>query len=181
MSADAVVIRGPTGVGKTSTAWFVHTLLRAARVPHAALDIDWLTASWPEQGEWNIETRHRHVAMMAESYREHLGVVYFVVSGVVQTPEAVERLRLCLGANELAVCRLDAPRDVVEARLRVRQPPGALAWFLERAAVLDAQLAQDGLDDFVVDAARPIDRVAEAIVDVLGWISPEIPTARPSA
>jgi hypothetical protein len=102
------------------------------------MDIDWLTASWPEDGEWNMEMRHRHVALMAESYPQQLGVGYFVVSGVVQSADAVERLQVCLGATELAVCRLHAPLEVVEARLRARQPPDALAWFLERAAVLDA-------------------------------------------
>jgi adenylylsulfate kinase-like enzyme len=167
--ADAVVIRGPTGIGKTSTAWILHTLLRDARVPHAALDIDWLTGSWPEHGEWNMETRHRHVAMIAESYRQHLDVRYFVVSGIVRSAEEVERLRVCLGARELAVCRLHAPLSVVEARLRRRQPPEAIDWFLGQAATLDAQLPADGLDDFVVDADQPIGRVAEEIADLLGW------------
>jgi hypothetical protein len=181
MSADAVVIRGPTGIGKTSTAWLLHTLLREAEVPHAALDIDWLTGSWPEDGEWNMETRHRHVALMAESYRQHLGVRYFVVSGMVQTADAVERLRVCLGAAELAVCRLHAPLEVVEARLRARQPPDALAWFLERAAVLDAQLPLDGLDDFAVDACQPVDRVAQEIAYLLGWVNAGGHPADPSA
>jgi adenylylsulfate kinase len=171
MSADALVIRGPTGIGKTSTAWMLHTLLRAAEVPHAALDIDWLTGSWPEDGEWNIETRHRHVALMSDSYRQHLSVRYFVVSGIVQSADAVEALRVCLGATELAVCRLHAPLEVVEARLRARQPADALAWFLDRAAVLDAQLSADGLDDFVVDATQPIEQVAQEIATLLGWTS----------
>jgi adenylylsulfate kinase len=174
MNADAVVIRGPTGIGKSSTTWFLHRLLREAKVPHAALDIDWLTASWPEQGEWNVVTRHRHVASIAESYRK-IGVLYFVVSGIVATAESVERLRAALGAKTLAVCRLDAPLPVVEDRLRGREPPAALDWFLQRAAVLDAQLAADGLDDFVVDACQPVEQVALEVASHLGWLRNESP------
>jgi adenylylsulfate kinase len=170
MSADAVLIRGPTGIGKTSCAWFLHKLLRDGQVPHAALDIDWLTASWPEQGEWNIVTRHRHVALIADSYRREIGVRYFVVSGTVTSAESVEQLRQALGSTELAVCRLHAPFDVVEARLRRREPAEMLPWFLERAALLQAQLPLDGLDDFVIDASQPVEVVAQQVAKHLGWL-----------
>jgi adenylylsulfate kinase len=170
MSADAVVIRGPTGIGKTSSAWFLHRLLRDAQVPHAALDIDWLTASWPEQGEWNIVTRHRHAALIADSYRREIGVRYFVVSGIVGSAEAVEQLRQALGATKLAVCRLHAPLHVVEARLRGREPAAKVGWFLERAAVLHAQLPSDGLDDFVIDASQSVEAVAREVAEHLGWL-----------
>ena len=134
------------------------------------LDIDWLTASWPEQGEWNLVTRHRHVALLADSYRRELGVRYFVLSGNVRSGELVAELRHALGATELAVCRLQAPLDVVEARLREREPAQMRAWFLERAAVDHAQFPADGLDDFVVDASQPVEAVAENVADYLGWL-----------
>jgi hypothetical protein len=168
MLADSLVVRGPVGIGKSTAVWLLNELLIDAQVPHAALDLDWLGAAWPQFGTWNLDTRYAHAALLAQSYRA-MGVRHFVVCNVVETPEGVERLRTALGADRLAVCRLSAPLEVVEARLRGRESVETLRWFLERAAVLDAQLAADGLDDFVVDATRPARVIAHELLQVMDW------------
>jgi hypothetical protein len=72
-------------------------------------------------------------------------------------------------ALRLSVCRLHAPLDVIEERLRRREDDESLQWFLDRAAVLDAQLSADGLDDVVLDATRPVREVARELAGLLGW------------
>ncbi len=162
------MVRGPVGIGKSTAVWALNDLLIDAKVPHAALDLDWLGAAWPQSGEWNLGTRYAHAALLAQSYRS-MGVRHFVVCNVVESHEGVEGLRKALGADRLAVCRLSAPLKVVEARLRGRESPETLQWFLDRAAVLDSQLAADGLDDFVVDATKPARVIAQELMQAMKW------------
>jgi hypothetical protein len=157
MSADAVVIRGPTGIGKTSSAWFLHKLLRESHVPHAALDIDWLTASWPEQGEWNLVTRHRHVALLADSIARAWRALLRppATSGQANRGGASTRFPeqpslQCAVAGARSTCggsiaSVSLPKWRLVPRASSRGP-GAVS--------------RRRLDDFVVDASQPVEAVA---------------------
>lgn len=168
-SPDAVIIRGPVGVGKSATADDLHELLKEANVPHAALDLDWLSAGWPQYGLWNNEQRDRNVTALAASYRA-AKAEYFVLAGVVESATEIGALKRAIRATNLAVCRLTAPLSVIEARLRCRNTGERLKWHLDRAAVLDRQLAEDGLDDFVIDAQAAPESVARDVGLALGWL-----------
>jgi hypothetical protein len=89
---DSVVVRGAVGVGKSTTVWLLNELLMDAQIPHAALDLDWLSASWPRFGSWNREARRANTAVVAQTYRD-MGIGHFAVAGVVETREGVEELR----------------------------------------------------------------------------------------
>jgi Ni2+-binding GTPase involved in maturation of urease and hydrogenase len=43
----AVLITGTVGAGKTSVAAAAGSILAEARIPHAVIDLDALTQSWP--------------------------------------------------------------------------------------------------------------------------------------
>jgi hypothetical protein len=47
MSATAVLVTGTVGVGKSATADWIGSCLRAARVPHAVIDLDEIRQYWP--------------------------------------------------------------------------------------------------------------------------------------
>ncbi len=46
-SPSALLITGSVGAGKTSVAELVGELLAEADVPHAVIDLDWLSNTWP--------------------------------------------------------------------------------------------------------------------------------------
>jgi hypothetical protein len=127
-------------------------------------------ASWPLRGEWNMKTRLAHTALMASSYRA-AGIDRFIVAGVVESQPDVDRLRTALGATRLAVCRLDAPFELIEARVRSRESEETIGWFLDRARTLAIQLGRDGLDTFVVDASPTPRVVAADVIGRLGWVA----------
>jgi len=98
-----------------------------------------------------------------------MGINRFIVAGVIESAADAEGLKVALGAERLAVCRLHAPLEVVEQRLRRREDDESLGWFLARAATLDAQFEDDGLDDLVLDATRPVREVAQELASLLDW------------
>jgi hypothetical protein len=127
---ESVLVRGAVGVGTSTTVWMLHEILMDAEIPHAALDLDWVSASWPRCGPWNSALRLANTAAVAANHRSR-GIVNFAVAV-----------------------------PVIAERLRDREDAESLPWFLERAAVLHEQFESDGLDDLVIDASRPARDVA---------------------
>ena len=176
MSAGALLIRGAVGVGKSSVAMTVSELLGRARVPHGAIDIDWVSQGWPYLGEWNRGMRVRNVRALAAEYRA-IGASRFVVAGVVEGRDEIDELAEALGIGVdagagagVVVCRLTAPIDVIHDRLRRRDTGSSLQWHLDRAVVLHEQLDHDGLDDVVVDTAgQDHETVAREVLAAVGW------------
>lgn len=170
MSA-AVVLRGPVGVGKSTTAAALHVGLAEREVPNACLDLDALSQSWPQYGAWNEEIRLRNVRAVSAVYRE-FGIDCFVLAGAVESTAAVDRLQEALAVDELLVCGLYAPIEVIEARLQSRiRTDVPLSWYRDRALTMLRQFAEDGLDDLTIDAAAKDPRtIGNEIADSLGWM-----------
>lgn len=169
MVADAVLIRGPVGVGKTTTAAGVSDMLMRRAVPHGAMDLDWLCAGYPHLGPYNNPMRYRNAAVIAAEYRK-IGAKRFVLAGVVEDREELEHLADAVGVDELLVCDLRAPIEVIHERLRARDTGDSLRWHLDRAVVLADQLANDGLAHLTVDTqGKDHVTVAIEIIDRIGW------------
>lgn len=176
---SALLVTGPVGAGKTTTVVAVGGLLRERGVPHAVVDLDWLSRAWPNPDHdpfgQDLELENlRHVA------RTFLagGARRLLLAGVLEEPSARERYAAAVGVP-LVVCRLRVPPDDLRARLHRRHAddPEGLAWHLHRAVELEAVLTAAAIGDAVVDV--PVGagerEVAAAVVDAVGWNR----TARP--
>lgn len=169
---EAVLLRGPVGAGKTSTAATLSEILGDHGVAHAALDLDWLCTGSPRLHPWNIPVRDKHVALLAESYRS-FGAERFILAGVVESRGELDDLAVALGVDRIVACGLRAPIEVVHERLRHRDTGPSLAWHLPRAVVLTEQMSSDGIDDLEVDTAERDHRaVALEIGRRVGWLPP---------
>lgn len=169
-----VFLNGSYGVGKSATLDHCGDLLAAAAVPFSLLDVDWLHRSWPPgvDDPANVLVEARNLAAVWTNYRS-VGPRQLVVSGVIASAADRARYETAFGLSVRSV-RLEAGRDVTQARLRGRYSPdqtAALTWHLERYADLGGRLADADLDELVIatDELSPRE-VAQQILDHFGLL-----------
>ncbi len=163
----AVLITGAYGAGKTTAAEEIAAVLERAGVRFAAIDLDWLAwANLDDHGTEAARILLENLAAVVGNYRR-AGITHVVLAGTVETQAEVDGLQAAIG-SELAVVRLTAPIDIVEARLRTH-PTSGRQDDLEHARHAIAAGVGASLGHLVVDGDRPIGEVAGDILDWLGW------------
>ncbi|WP_328315758.1 hypothetical protein [Streptomyces sp. NBC_00388] len=171
----ALLINGTVGVGKTSVAEAVGGLLADAGVPHAVIDLDGLSQSWPapagDRFNFNVGMMLRNLRGVAGNYLA-AGATRLVMAGVMEDADGRKRCGDALGI-ELSVCRLRGELPVIHDRLvrRHENEPEALRWHLARAGELAAILDHAEVDDFTVDVSlRPVGEIAAEVIENAGWL-----------
>lgn len=170
--ADAVLITGTVGAGKTSTAEAVGQLLIERNVPHAVIDLDQLRSAWPgpEGDPFNHAIEIANLTSVAANYRA-AGAVRLILAGVLEQRSARADYERAVNGS-VRVVRLLARPDELRERLRRRHADDAhdLAWHLERAPELTAILDRAQVADAEIDTTgRPISDVALAVLAAAGW------------
>jgi len=169
-SCEVVVLTGPVGVGKTTTAWAVGDALSSAGVNHAVIDMDalrWCRVSHPGD-PFNTALGLRNLAAVGANYRD-AGVRHFVLADVVETAAMRHAYAAALGATRVVIARLEAPWPLLARRLHDRERGSSLEWHLRRAAELAEQMARDQLQDLVLDADAAPEALATVVIAALGW------------
>lgn len=174
--ALAIVITGPVGAGKTTTAGALADLLEQVRIPHAMIDMDHLRWAWPAPPDdrFNARLGYRNLAAVAGAYRE-AGVRVLVLADVVERPEDRARYEAAIPGARVVIVRLRVPLELIAARLHGRDAGEQLAWSLNRApeleGILDAGGIGTGSGDLIVEVGtRGPDAVAAEIADRLGLV-----------
>jgi adenylylsulfate kinase-like enzyme len=146
-----IVITGPVGSGKSTTAWALHDLLSERRIPSALVDIDYLRCAWPQVTPWNAQLGYDNFAAIAVNHRK-IGVRCFVVADVVETPEQRHEYEQAVPGSRVVVVRLNVVLENVLMRLHARErTPDGLAWHLNRAGELQTLMESRQIGDLVVD------------------------------
>lgn len=172
LMSRALLITGTVGVGKTSVADAVGDRLTAADVPHAVIDLDRLSHSWPRPRDdpFNFGMLLRNLRSVAGNYLE-AGATHLVLAGVAESHADREHFQHALGV-ELTVCRLRVALPTVRHRLARRHGEDAegLRWHLGRSGELDRILDDARVEDHVVDATHAsIATTAESVLRAVGW------------
>ncbi|ACQ78330.1 conserved hypothetical protein [Beutenbergia cavernae DSM 12333] len=172
-AADAVLVTGTVGVGKTSVGESLSAYLEHAQVSHALIDTDAVRRMWPSPADdpFHLALELANVAAVAANYRG-AGAQRFVVTGVLERGEDRARYAEALGAERLFVARLTADEHVVRRRLIARHDddPDGLRWHLARRGELEAILDAAQLEDVLVDTTRLSPRdAAERIAASADW------------
>lgn len=175
-----VVITGPVGVGKTTTAGALGELLIEQEVTHTFVDMDALTATFPRPPDdrFNERLGFRNLADVARNGRE-IGSTRLIVAGVVESRDGKERYREAIPDAEVTVVRLLAPIERIRARSAARHSTGmgseaGLAWEQDRAEELIAIMdAADAADVCIDTSERSPEEVASEIGMWLGWLPPK--------
>ena len=167
---DSIFVNGTVGVGKTTLADAISELETG---PHAVIDLDAIRRLYPGPAEdpFRHELELDNLAAMAVNYRRH-GASRFILAGVIEEPEEVERYVAALRSTGMFVCRLVARPEVLDARIRRRHSDDSagMRWHLERAGELADILEVAALDDLVLDSSdlTPADLAAAVLSAVRG-------------
>ena len=168
----ALLITGTVGAGKTSIAAAAGSILAEARIPHAVIDLDALSQSWPTPPDdpFNLAMQLQNLASIATNYLS-AGAHRFVLAGVVETTSERARYREAVGVD-LCVCRLRADLAELHRRLRLRHAgaDAEMQWHLDRTGQLDQILDRSKVDDFeVLSDSGTLTDVAAAVLTRAGW------------
>ncbi|WP_330273167.1 ATP/GTP-binding protein [Lentzea sp. NBC_00516] len=156
-----LLITGPVGVGKTTIAEAVGAHLAKSGRPVAVVDLDWLSQCRPAPSgdPFHFELQLSNLRAVTPNYA-NAGASRLVLAGVVESQADRERYAEAVG-GPLTVCRLKADLSVIHERLVARHHDEAeLRWHLNRADELETLFTSSSIEDFVMDANRPVDQVS---------------------
>jgi adenylylsulfate kinase len=173
MSAETalpvLIVSGTVGVGKSAILDEVHDLLVQARIPHACIDADALSMSWPPRGDFNQVAMLDNVASVWANALA-AGATRLVIASVVERRDHRDAFRRAVPGAQITVCQLIAPMDVRTSRLRQRERGAGLEWHLRRTEELQIILDNAGVHDFAVsNDRRPLREVASEVLIRAGW------------
>ena len=166
--AEAVLITGVYGSGKSSVAEEIAYLLEQRGELYALLDLDYL--SWAGTGaddrvaEFGLMLQN--LTAVAANYRR-AGIRVFVLAYFVRSRGEVQGVRQALGLP-LRVVRLTVPLPDIERRLANDVTSGRRD-DLRAAASSIAAAEGAGVEDAAISNDRPIGVVARDVMTLLGW------------
>ena len=171
-----LVITGPVGVGKTTTAAAVSWLLGEQGIRHAQVDLDEIGIVLPSLADdpWHELLTHRNLACMWANFQQ-VGAERLILSRVLEARSLLTRIESAVPGAAVTVVRLRAPLAVIHARIRGRSQ-GNDDWHLDRATELvdamDEQLVEDHLIEnealTVRGAAEEVLRLWNCSIDTSG-------------
>lgn len=167
---QAIIITGPVGSGKSTTAKALAELLEHNDVSCAFIEMDAL--SWfhptPTSDPFGSEVGFRHLGLMVDTYRD-LGIPTLILAGVIETD--ANRYAEAMPGYDTLIVRLDVSFDRLDDRLRGRETESQVPWHLNRARELQEIMEANGVGDIVlpVDNESP-DEVAAEIAHRLALI-----------
>jgi predicted kinase len=167
-TVNVLVISGSMGAGKTTLMGEISDLLTAADIRHAAVELDTLALGHLRAGADELQSQNR--SAMWRRFSE-LGISRLVVSGAIDSDARRKEICGAIPGARLVVCRLRAPLEVMQARVRLREPGMLQEQFVARVQTLDAALDAAALDDFSVDNdERSITDVARDVLRLAQWM-----------
>lgn len=171
-AARLLLISGPVGVGKSTVAHELSSLLEAKGVPHSCVDLDALTQTYPRDPSDPYGTAlalENLAAVWANGQRR--GARNLVVPRVIEARAEALAIARAVGLPDPVVCRLTASDEALLARVRHREVGSDLDWHEKRALELSAQMSAARFEDFLVttDRRRVSDIAAEILAQV-DWL-----------
>lgn len=161
-----IVITGTCGAGKTSVAFAVGDGLRAKQIAHAVVDMDSLrnVEPAPPDDPFHVQLGLRNLAAIWENCRQ-VGTEWLVLADIVETSDDVSNYHCAIPNAEVVVVRLRVSRAENERRLRGRETPSSIEWYLHRSAELAELMESRGIGDILVDTdGRDVGDIAEEIL-----------------
>jgi hypothetical protein len=104
--SDVLIISGSMGAGKTTILAEASDLLRAANIPHAAIDVDAL-GIFHARVDRATDVALRNLTAVWSNYAA-LGIDRLLLAEAIDSPARRDALRQAVGATTVVVCRLRA-------------------------------------------------------------------------
>lgn len=165
-SPHIVVITGPVGAGKSTTARAVVEELERRGQPCALIDMDYLRWVRPSSttDRFNSRLGHANLAVMWPNFRQ-AGTRWLILADVIEHPHDARHYSEAIPGAQVTVVRLNVPLDLVLTRLEDRESAESMPWYRNRAPELQGIMEREGVGDIVVNVAdRSPDDVATEIL-----------------
>ncbi|NEB79102.1 hypothetical protein G3I40_28360 [Streptomyces sp. SID14478] len=177
--AEALLIGGRAGVGKTTVGWEVSALLRAQAVAHAIIDGDFMGQVHPappgDPHRWEITESNLTAVWANFAERGYRHLVYTNTMSVL--PEATGMFERALGAGvRITRVLLTASDATARARLVGRELGSELEHEVEgsvrKARLLDQRVSAETVR--VATDERCVVDIAREVVAATGWAGPHL-------
>lgn len=177
--AEVLLIGGRAGVGKTTVGWEVSALLRAAAVPHAVIEGDFMGQVHPapagDPHRTEITESNLTAVWANFAQRGYRRLIYTNTVSVL--PEATGMFERAMGADVRIIrVLLTASDATARERLLGRELGSELEKELEgsvrKARLLDLRAVADTVR--VVTDGRPVVDIAREVVAATGWNKPHL-------
>lgn len=173
MNVPTIIVTGPVGVGKSTVAGEMGLLLLAAKVPHATVDFDQLTACYPRPADddrWGTQLGLSNLAALWKNYQRS-GARRLLVARVLESRSELDGFREAVPGADILVVRLRASAETLQSRVRHRGPGHGMERHLRRAVelapLMDAQHVEDVLVE--TDGRDPM-IIARDALRRAGWL-----------
>lgn len=166
-----LIITGPVGVGKTSSAIAASSILDQTGVAHAMVDVDHLRWCHPSPADdpFHIRLGMHNLALVCANYRA-AGAKYLILVDVVEEREQLADYAAAIPGAAIQIVRLHAPVAQIWRRLEGRETGSDLDWHQQRAVVLAEQMERDAVEDILIDTTdKTPAEVAQEILNRAGW------------
>jgi len=156
------------GSGKTTVMAEASDILAANRIAHAAIDLDALAIVHAPAVPDDL--LYRNLGAVWGNYAS-AGVGTLLLAYAVDNKAVLNRVQETLPGAEVVVCRLRAPLETMQHRVRLREPGFLQQQFVARVAELETLLDRAGVEDFAIDnAGRSVTEVAREMLKRAGWL-----------
>ncbi|MCC9196728.1 AAA family ATPase [Arthrobacter sp. zg-Y820] len=178
--ADSAVLflGGRSGVGKTSAALELHSLLTALDVRHAVIEGDNLDlahpAPWKHPVPWDRGLAAQNLAVMWQNYRA-LGYRRLIYTNTVSVRETAELAAAMGGSPSICAVLLCGSDETVQRRLAGRESGSALQEHLlrSREAAAALELHTPAWVHRIPTDGRTAADVAAEVLSRTGWAVPD--------
>jgi adenylylsulfate kinase len=168
-----ILVTGPVGVGKTTLIDEMSGLLREARVPHATVDFDQLTACFPHSPNDDVWGTNLGLTNLAALWRNYsaLGADRLLLARVIENRKELDGYRDAVPGAEIDVVRLRASPSTLQDRIRHRGEGRGMQWHLDRAVQLAPLMDEQRVEDLVVETdGRQPGELARETLRPLRWL-----------
>ena len=166
-----LLITGPVGVGKTTVALEVSTLLERAAVRHACVDMDSLRWCYPSplHDPFRVTLGLQNLAAVWANCQA-AGAERLVLASVIESRDELAGYQAAVPGAAILVVRLRASVATLTDRVARREVGAGHEWHLRRAAELAAQMDRDRVEDIVVETeGRSVPTVAREVLARSAW------------
>lgn len=173
LRVPTILVTGPVGVGKTTLIGEMGMVLADAGIPHATVDFDQLTATFPRGADddgWGTKIGLANLKAIWRNYKRG-GAERLLIARVIGSRDELAGFRAAVPGAEITVVRLRAPVRTLQARVRRRGPGGDMKWHVARAAELAPLMDKWQVQDMIVETEGSTPQaLALEILSNLGWI-----------
>ena len=159
-----ILISGPVGVGKTSVAQEMSTLLVAQEIAHTFMDLDALTHTYPRPRD---DTYGQTLALKnlqaVWSNAQASNPLLLVVARVIETKASARQIADAVAIDQFKIVQLSARDETLLERVRKREIGKDRAWHEARAIELARNLSETDFADLIIqtDDLKPTEIAAE--------------------